>query len=189
MRDARTKQYQRAASSGENGRTPRVLARHIVRFFVGMYGPEMGYCLDPCAGEFAFYRCLPDPKGWCEINMGRDFLEWQGHADWIITNPPWPAKRFAPIMQKALECADNIAFLLPVWAALGLRKRNKLACDAGFGRRTYVEIPQYINSTGLFSGSGLQLCVIHWQRGWRGPMSQYSNNQFCRPPRRDGTKT
>ena len=47
--------------------------------------------LEPFAGENAFYNNFPidNKKLWCEIDRDKDFLDFQGSVDWIITNPPW----------------------------------------------------------------------------------------------------
>jgi len=50
--------------------------------------PE-GRILEPCAGDGAFLEALPRGAEWCGIKRGRDFLQWRGRVDWIITNPPW----------------------------------------------------------------------------------------------------
>ena len=42
-------------------------------------------------GEGAFYDNFPagHPKGWSEITQGRDYKDYLGEYDWVITNPPF----------------------------------------------------------------------------------------------------
>ena len=62
----------------------RVLAEMVVRHFA-----PVGRCLDPCRGDGAFHRLLPDGAQWCEIAEGRDFFSWGEPVDWVIGNPPY----------------------------------------------------------------------------------------------------
>ena len=52
---------------------------------------ENDVLLDPFYGQGAFYNRFParNPKDWCEIEMQRDFFEYQNEVDWIISNPPF----------------------------------------------------------------------------------------------------
>tara|TARA_R100000655_G_scaffold72423_1_gene110937 strand:+ start:3759 stop:4247 length:489 start_codon:yes stop_codon:yes gene_type:complete len=47
--------------------------------------------LETCRGGGAFYDILPDNiiKDWCEIDMGRDFFEYNEPVDISIANPPY----------------------------------------------------------------------------------------------------
>ena len=47
--------------------------------------------LDPFFGQGAFYNKYPEsnPKDWCELELGRDFFQYDQHVDWIISNPPF----------------------------------------------------------------------------------------------------
>lgn len=47
--------------------------------------------LEPFKGEGAFYDAFPDfvEKDWCEIRQGRDFKDYVGEFDWVVTNPPF----------------------------------------------------------------------------------------------------
>ena len=52
---------------------------------------EDDFLLDPFYGQGAFYNKFPEsnPREWCEIEMGRDFFEYNHEVDWIISNPPF----------------------------------------------------------------------------------------------------
>ena len=65
--------------------TPNESAIKIIEHF-----KPKGSILEPCRGEGAFYNNFPNTdKDWCEISEGKDFLHYEKHVDWIITNPPF----------------------------------------------------------------------------------------------------
>lgn len=69
--------------------------------------------LDPFRGEGAFYNNFPCGfKEWCEIKEGRDFFDFKGKVDWIISNPPY--SKFTEVMQHSYKIADNIVYLIPL---------------------------------------------------------------------------
>ncbi len=124
-----------------------------------------GVILEPCAGTGAFLRSL---KGrgdvrWCEIEQGRDFLDYTDPVDWIITNPPW--KHFSDFLIHSLSLAQNIAFLVTMnhwWT----KRRVREIGNAGFGYRRMIltDWPEE------FPSSGFQLGVMHLQKGYSGDM-------------------
>ena len=80
--------------------------------------------LEPFKGEGAFYNSFPDfvNKDWCEIEEGRDFLNYNEPIDWVISNPPFrlennTGKRenafykilryYAPIVNKGIAFLGN----------------------------------------------------------------------------------
>ena len=87
--------------------TPLEVARDIVPFFQ----PE-GKCLDPCRGSGAFFDLLPPGSDWREIDKGRDFFDYTGHVDWIISNPPYSI--WARWIRHSFTVADNIVYLIPL---------------------------------------------------------------------------
>lgn len=46
---------------------------------------------EPFKGEGAFYDHFPEghSKEWSEITQGRDYKDFLGEYDWVITNPPY----------------------------------------------------------------------------------------------------
>lgn len=46
---------------------------------------------EPFKGEGSFYDHFPEecPKDWSEITQGRDYKDFLGEYDWVITNPPF----------------------------------------------------------------------------------------------------
>jgi hypothetical protein len=47
--------------------------------------------LEPFKGEGSFYNNFPDTvvKDWCELEEGRDYKDYVGNVDWVISNPPF----------------------------------------------------------------------------------------------------
>jgi hypothetical protein len=166
----------RLDQTGDNAPTPDHIARRITGYFVKTYGP-LGSVLCPCAGAGAFYQHLPGEEGidkdWCEIQRGRNFLDWKRHVDWIIDNTPWrstdPDERrwFKQILRHAFEVADNVVFLLTVEGGIGLRSRIWLAREMNMGVRTVIILPKFKTRGGIGQG-GRPFAVIHWQRGYLG---------------------
>ena len=46
---------------------------------------------EPFRGEGAFYNAFPaaNPRDWSELREGRDYKDYVGEYDWVITNPPF----------------------------------------------------------------------------------------------------
>lgn len=66
--------------------TPVALARTLIPF-VPLEPNDRLY--EPFKGQGAFYDNLPEPKEWSEIEEGRDYKDYSGEYDWVITNPPF----------------------------------------------------------------------------------------------------
>ena len=86
--------------------TPPALAAAIVQHF-----SPTGVILDPCRGDGAFFDAFPEhlQAEWCEIQQGRDFMDWDRSVAWIISNPPWSKLR--QFLTKSFQIADNVVFL------------------------------------------------------------------------------
>lgn len=68
--------------------TPATLATLLIQKTPLVAGDRV---LEPFKGEGAFYDNLPDNvlKDWCEIMQGRDYKDYEGEIDWVISNPPF----------------------------------------------------------------------------------------------------
>ena len=68
--------------------TPPQLASALINFVPLVNGDKV---LEPFKGEGAFYDNFPNDviKDWCEIKEGRDYVNYNGDIDWVITNPPF----------------------------------------------------------------------------------------------------
>lgn len=71
-----------------------------------------GSVLEPCKGEGAFLKYLPQDTEWCEIADGINFFDYNKKVDWIVTNPPY--SDFNRFLDHSFELADNVVFLVPI---------------------------------------------------------------------------
>lgn len=136
--------------------TPDWLAKKIVEH----YKPT-GEILEPCKGDGAFMRYLPDNTQWCEITEGVDFMEYSGKVDWIITNPPW--SKIRDFLRKGFEVADNVVYLFTInhmWTKARLRMME----EAGFGLKEIILLPTIKE----FPQTGFQLGIVYLKRGYVG---------------------
>lgn len=75
---------------------PTAVASHL-QLIEGLSGERW---LDPFKGKGAYFDAFPTQnKDWCEITEGRDFFEWKGSVDLIVSNPPYS------LMDKVLEAS------------------------------------------------------------------------------------
>jgi hypothetical protein len=68
--------------------TPGNLARDLIQTLPLC---ETDVLYEPFRGEGAFFNHFPavNPKDWSEIIEGRDYKDFVGEYDWVITNPPF----------------------------------------------------------------------------------------------------
>jgi hypothetical protein len=73
---------------GDWDQTPVEICRKIIGLFPWTDGELV---LEPFRGDGNFYDNLPPcvRSDWCEIRQGRDFFQYAGKPDTIITNPPF----------------------------------------------------------------------------------------------------
>ncbi len=130
--------------------TPDYLAKAIV----DRYRPT-GRILEPCKGNGAFLYHMPTAE-WCEIDEGKDFMDWKEKVDWIITNPPY--SKYLDFLRHSFEVADNVVFLQFV-NAFFMRKRVKTMKEMGFVIKDiwYVDTPPK-----PFPQTGFQVGCIYW---------------------------
>lgn len=86
--------------------TPDYVSKNIIEFL-----NPVGKCLDPCKGDGAFYRFLPEGAEYCEMNEGKDFFHYNNKVDWIIGNPPYSI--FEDFLKHSFEISENVSFLVP----------------------------------------------------------------------------
>lgn len=141
--------------------TPDSLASDIVGHFM----PFGAKCLEPCKGEGAFIRAFENygivPE-WCEIDQGKDFFEYDGKVDWIITNPPFSI--LSNFLEHSLKVADNVVFLC-LGNAMFFKKRIRLINNANFGFKEMVFVDTPPKPWPQF---GIQMAVVHLQKDYRG---------------------
>lgn len=147
---------------GEMKRGDRVYTpRPVVRDMIKAFGVPDVYVLEPFKGGGAFTDERP-LWAWCEIDEGRDFLDWNQPIGWIVSNPPYSKLR--PVWNHAAKYADNIVFLIPF--------RNWVS-GAGFVRETQAYgNPVHIRVYGTGGSLGFPMgnCIVgvHWKRDYRG---------------------
>lgn len=135
--------------------TPRWLSQAIVTHF-----QPSGPCLDPCAGDGAFYDFLPqDSREWCEITRGRDFYKWSRPVSWVIGNPPY--SHLLSWIRHSFAVADNVAYLVPLHRVMA--SGSFLEDVSAWGGIKEI----YYIGTGTTAGFpfGHALAVVHYQRG------------------------
>jgi hypothetical protein len=68
--------------------TPKALCEELIKHIDLSAGDKV---FEPFRGEGSFYNLFPDfvEKDWTEITEGRDYKEYTGEIDWVITNPPF----------------------------------------------------------------------------------------------------
>jgi hypothetical protein len=71
---------------------------------------------EPFKGEGAFYNAIRKKTvytDWYEIEEGRDYKDFSGNADWVVTNPPFQnAGSFSKLlMELASKCNKGMALL------------------------------------------------------------------------------
>lgn len=149
----------RTGKSTPNDRvmTPLPIAKLIIEHF----NPS-GLKLDNAKGNGAFYNQMQEPKDWCEIAEGRDFFDYNGKVDWIITNPPFSI--FDNFLLKSLEISDNVVFL----TTLNKVFKNKKIDDAITRYGGIKEI--LILGGGGVAGFpfGFPIGAIHYKKNWKG---------------------
>ncbi|MGB0013103.1 MAG: hypothetical protein WBQ03_15950 [Candidatus Sulfotelmatobacter sp.] len=87
------------------------------------------------------------------------------NIDWIITNPPWSAKEYRPIARHCFELAANVVLVVRLHKGLGTTARHNDYRQFGHGIKEIIMCPW--EGVG-FAPEGFALCVIHWQKDWRG---------------------
>lgn len=111
--------------------TPNEIVVKCVDYLSKNYLSYTDILLDPALGLGGFYKELVERNfmvEWCEIEKGRDFFEYKGKVDWIITNPPFS------IMTEWLEQCVKVsekgfALLIPINKVFISNKRLDIIKD------------------------------------------------------------
>lgn len=139
--------------------TPIVVARMLAEHF-----KPSGRILEPCKGEGNFLKVLPLDTEWCEILEGKDFFDYSGKVDWIITNPPF--SKIRKFMQKSMGVADNIVFLMTI-NHLWLKARLRDIFEKGFGIKEIV----IFKTPKSFPQSGFQIGAVYLKKDYIGSIA------------------
>lgn len=148
------------STAADSVQTPDWLAERIVKH----YRPT-GKSLEPCRGDGAFYKYLPDPKTWCEISQGRDFFDYNKEVNWIITNPPYSI--YNRFLEHCFELADNVVFLCPIAKAFKSLSTERLIRNYG----GLKEIWLIGSGTTCGFAFGFPTGCLHYQRNYSGKIT------------------
>jgi hypothetical protein len=134
--------------------TPEPLVKEII----AMCPLEEGdVVLDAWAGKDVFYDNYPEfvKKEWCEIERGRDFFDYEGQVDWVISNPPY--SKLTDIHRKlATMCRKGICIITGTNNMTNLRQR--ILMEAGFSL-THAE------QFDVKAWNGFRQVVQLWEKG------------------------
>ena len=147
-------------------KTNPIFAKKIIDYFSVQFKPNDKF-LEPCRGDEAFYQHLPANKEWCEITEGKDFLEYEGRVQWIITNFPWSGKILRPLVRKSCQVSDNLVHLIRCHNIIGTVARHKDFRNENHFIKEIIIVPwqdSFINK----SNEGFALMVIHTQKNYLG---------------------
>lgn len=138
--------------------TPVETAKTIISKF-DLYGKV----LDPFRGGGAFYDNYPNTvtKDWCEIDLGKDFFEYNEKVDWIVSNPPYSI--FGEVLKHSMELADNIVYLIPLNKLTSSFTRVKELSTFGGIPYMYLLSPKACNFP-----FGFCTCAVWIKKGYTG---------------------
>lgn len=151
---------QGALSPGDVVYTPDWCARDMVEWF-----KPSGRVLEPCKGDGAIYKYLPDGSEWCEIELGRDFFAYSKQVDWIVSNPPF--SMFDEFMLHSYGISQNIVYLITLKNTMNAHGRVEMFRRGGWMKH----IRFYGTGGGLGWAMGNEIGAIHFVRGYTGPTS------------------
>ena len=162
--DSRTRK-----TKNDNVRTNPLFAKKIIDYFAPQFQPG-DILLDPCRGDGAFFENYPDgyQKAWCEIADGRDFLEYEKDAQWIITNMPWSGKIIRPMIRHSCSISDNVVHLIRVHNILGTTARHHDFLDQHHKIKEIIICPSWKDAFINKSPEGFALMVIHTKKKYTG---------------------
>lgn len=136
--------------------TPEHVIVNMIRHF-----KPCGRILDPCKGDGAFLRHMPDAE-YCELQEGRDFFNWAEHVDWIISNPPYSV--YSEWIRHSFEVANDIVYLIPINKAFNSSSMLKATYEWG-GIREIVHVGP---GSALKIPIGFAIGAVHYQRDYQG---------------------
>jgi hypothetical protein len=128
---------------------------NLVKYCLGFLKfNDSDFVLDVGAGKnMVWYKNLNvQNKDWCEIELGKDFFDYNKEVDWCIGNPPF--KFLWDIMQKSFQISrKGVAFLMAIdginrftpkrlkWIneqGFYIQKIAVVSCKRWFGRYFFV---------------------------------------------------
>ncbi len=160
-------EYIKRRTLNDDVQTNPEFAKKIIQHFTPQFQPDDIF-LEPCKGDGAFFDNLPKPKDWCEIDLGRDFLEYDGpNVQWILTNFPWSGKVLRPLVRKAAHVSDNLVHLIRIHNILGTFARQRDYMEEGHRLKEIIVVPwkdAFVNK----APEGFCLGVFHTRKNYTG---------------------
>jgi hypothetical protein len=116
-------------------------------------------------GQGAFYNNFPEghPKDWSEITEGRDYKDYTGEYDWIITNPPYRLETNEEQKDNAFRRVNAFWILLDHFSQRARKGIAMLVNDRCIVSLTPLRIKK-LEDRGFFIES-LKVCNV---KRWRG---------------------
>ena len=113
---------------------------------------------EPFKGEGAFYDSFPaaNPRSWSELEQGRDYKDYDGEYDWVITNPPFK-------LDTGTKRINAFWFLLDYYSQRAKKGIAFLGNDRCFSTLTPKRIA-LLESRGW----GIKTIVVCNVKKWRG---------------------
>jgi hypothetical protein len=113
---------------------------------------------EPFKGEGAFFDHFPaeNPKDWSEIKLGRDYKDYTGEYDWVLTNPPFR-------LDGENGRVNAFWYLLDYYTDRAKKGVAFLAMDSCLGTLT----PKRLAALAA-KGWGVQKLVVCSVKKWRG---------------------
>ena len=151
--------------------TDPAFSKKVVKYFKPQFKKGDTF-IDPCAGHGAWFDNLPKPKDWCEIQRGKDFMEYKKEHDWCFANFPWRGSVYTALANHAYEIADNVVSLVKFSTATGTMKRILDAQNHNMGIKEVIFVPWEVCGFHFTDGTvkapeGFLLTLIHYQRNWK----------------------
>lgn len=149
--------------------TPDDIAKKICELF-----PIKNRVLEPCKGEGAFLKFLPQDTDWCEITEGRNFYDYGQRVDWLVTNPPY--SDFNRFLTHSFELAENIVLLVPL--AKMFKSMGTIRQVMNYGNIVSIHLLPASKAGFPF---GFPCGVFHLKRGYEGTTSiqLFDTNDSC----------
>jgi len=138
--------------------TPDYVALDIINWL-----NPAGKCLDPCKGDGAFLKYLPDNSDWCEIQEGKNFFDYSKKVAWIVSNPPYSI--FEDFLTHSFSLAENVAFIVPTNKIFQRRKIMDIITKYGGIKGLRV----YGSGTNIGFPFGFSVGTFYFAKGYNGP--------------------
>lgn len=140
--------------------TPEWAVKDMIEWF-----KPNGRILEPCKGDGAFLKHLPNDTHWCEIREGIDFFKHGEKYDWIIGNPPY--SMYAKWVYHSMTLAPRFVYLLPCDKPFISYKMYRTMRKWGMVKHIRV----YGVGSKLNFPVGFAVGAIYWEKGWQGGLT------------------